>query len=100
MAIGKLFGREKSETTREDARIQTASNGELEKAGLPSYDDEAREPQSIDPIMEKRVVRKLDRNIIPLVMGFVWGFSIKISLNESLILHLDLLAFLDRSNIG
>jgi hypothetical protein len=69
MAIGKLFGREKSETTGEDAQLQTASNGELEKAGIPSYDDEAQEPQSIDPIMEKRVVRKLDRNIIPLVMA-------------------------------
>ncbi|KAF1985408.1 MFS general substrate transporter [Aulographum hederae CBS 113979] len=37
---------------------------------------------AIDPTMEKRVVRKLDRNIMPLVM----------------ILYL--LAFLDRSNIG
>jgi hypothetical protein len=69
MAIGNPFGREKPEVISENAPTQPDHNGELEKAGSPSYEDESRETQSIDPIMEKRVVRKLDRNIIPLVMA-------------------------------
>jgi hypothetical protein len=69
MAFGKLFGGHKPEITRDDAQIQAASNGELEKAEITAVDDVAREQQSIDPIMEKRVVRKMDRHIIPLVMA-------------------------------
>jgi hypothetical protein len=73
MALGKLFGGEKPEAIAEDAR--PTHDGELEKAGSPSYDDEARQPESIDPIMEKRVLRKMDRNIIPLVMALCMTVS-------------------------
>ena len=44
--------------------------------------DEVSGSSAIDPTLEKRVLRKLDRNLVPLVSV------------------LYLLAFLDRSNIG
>ncbi|KAE9994442.1 hypothetical protein EG327_010068 [Venturia inaequalis] len=66
-----------------DGQTHHATDGEVEKAASVAYDDgDERAPQPIDPIMEKRLLRKMDRNIIPLVMA------------------LYLLAFLDRSNIG
>jgi hypothetical protein len=57
--------------------------GELEKGGTGrrGHDDQAAQ-ELIDPAVEKRVVRKIDCSVIPLVMA------------------LYLLAFLDRSNIG
>ncbi|KAF2147311.1 uncharacterized protein K452DRAFT_348077 [Aplosporella prunicola CBS 121167] len=59
-----------------DQTIDTEKAQELqiEQSGLDSA--------HIDPVLEKRVVRKLDRHVLPLVMA------------------LYLLAFLDRSNIG
>lgn len=69
MALGKLVRDEKTENLGQDAENHTVPNEELEKGGSPTYDDEARESQSIDPVMERRVVRKMDRNIIPLVMA-------------------------------
>ena len=99
MALGKLFGDEKPEARSEDVR--PTHDGELEKAGAPAYDEEAREPQSIDPIMEKRVLRKMDRNIIPLVMALCRAYShLQTVQTEADSLFQDLLAFLDRSNIG
>lgn len=71
MAIGSTFGHEKPDIVSEpEAQTHPAHDGELEKAGSSSYDDEDdRAPQPIDPVMEKRLLRKLDRNIIPLVMA-------------------------------
>ena len=74
MGLGKLFGRGKPETASADTQAQPVHNGELEKSGIPTYDEDAREPESIDPVMEKRVVRKMDRNIIPLVMALCMSF--------------------------
>lgn len=83
MAVGTLFGREKPEVISEDAQKQPSHNEEPEKAGFPSYENEPREPHSIDPIMEKRVVRKLDRNIIPLVMALCTIYALKSEDDES-----------------
>lgn len=57
---------------------------ELEKGdtGIQGHDDRQTLQEPINPAIEKRVVRKIDRSVIPLVMT------------------LYLLAFLDRSNIG
>lgn len=53
-----------------DGQTHHATNGEVEKAASVAYDDgDERAPQPIDPIMEKRLLRKMDRNIIPLVMA-------------------------------
>ena len=60
---------------------------ELEKSDLTAKDGQygqhgSIQREEIDPAIEKRVVRKMDRTVVPLVMA------------------LYLLAFLDRSNIG
>jgi len=82
MALGKFFKRE-DPTAIDVVQEETVQDGELEKAPPPpSYHGDDQEHHQIDPVLEKRVVRKLDRHIIPLVMT------------------LYLLAFLDRSNIG
>lgn len=54
----------------------------IDHADVESRPAAAQGPVEIDPEMEKRVRRKLDYHIVPLVAG------------------LYLLAFLDRSNIG
>jgi MFS family permease len=66
--------------------VNSQTNGtssEIEKGDVLAH--ESGQPlrhEDIDPAIEKRVVRKLDRRVVPLVMA------------------LYLLAFLDRSNIG
>ncbi|TID22405.1 MFS general substrate transporter [Venturia nashicola] len=84
MALGNMFRHEKPDVISEpDGETHPASNEDFEKAGPMAYDDEDdHATQYIDPIMEKRVRRKIDLNVMPLVMA------------------LYLLAFLDRSNIG
>ena len=59
------------EKNYEDVRLEQRQNS-IDAATIPV----------IDPVVEKRVVRKLDWNLVPLLMA------------------LYLLAFLDRSNIG
>jgi hypothetical protein len=56
----------------EDVKLE-ARQGSVDNGGSAPY---------IDPVIEKRVVRKIDLNLVPLLMA------------------LYLLAFLDRSNIG
>jgi hypothetical protein len=56
----------------EDVKLE-ARQGSVDNGGSAPY---------IDPVIEKRVVRKIDMNLVPLLMA------------------LYLLAFLDRSNIG
>jgi hypothetical protein len=72
MALGKLFKRKESEDSAEVAQEETVHTGELEKA---AYKGDDHEPQTIDPVLEKRVVRKLDRHIVPLVMTLCMPFS-------------------------
>lgn len=83
--MGRFF--KSSEPTPTDAVTNDAVNstgGDLEKAGETLHEEggDGQPQQHIDPEMEKKVVRKLDRHIVPLVMA------------------LYLLAYLDRSNIG
>ncbi|CAI7664437.1 unnamed protein product [Penicillium glandicola] len=64
--------------------IQTAPDEDVEKATIPAHEEKpptANLP-TIDPELERRVVKKLDWHV-PTLMGFFY-----------------LLAFLDRSNIG
>jgi hypothetical protein len=101
MALGKYFKREESTPVAEPP----ASNlGDIEKARPPSYADgdhhEAQVP--IDPAIEKRVIRKLDMNVVPLVMALCTSPQTLLFDDELAndVASLDLLAFLDRSNIG
>ena len=83
MAFGNMFKRDRPPTS-EAPQTTPVATGEMEKGELTPKDghqDHVRE-HHIDPAVEKRVVKKLDRTVVPLVMA------------------LYLLAFLDRSNIG
>jgi len=83
MAFRKLF--KKEEPTNTDViQESNAPSGELEKGRSASYkeNNNVEHHHHIDPEVEKRVVRKLDRTVVPIVMA------------------LYLLAFLDRSNVG
>jgi hypothetical protein len=71
MSIGKYLKREKPSTSAMAEPIPMESGvGDMEKAHHASYVDGVNHTpqQHVDPEVEKRVVRKLDRNIIPLVM--------------------------------
>src|SRR4051794_11151225 len=78
-----MFGRQdtaaETQVPTDDVRSDT-----LEKGSVATNEDhhERLHQEHIDPAVEKRVIRKLDRTVVPLVMA------------------LYLLAFLDRSNIG
>ncbi|KAK1237269.1 hypothetical protein MKX08_002894 [Trichoderma sp. CBMAI-0020] len=61
---------------------QVMEAGNVEKGLSPVQDENAVDQHVIDAELERRVVRKTDRNLVPLVMA------------------LYLLAFLDRSNVG
>ena len=54
----------------------------------------------ITPKMEKHLVRKLDRRLVPLVMGLCMCIYTGIRAANVSLQYLDVLAFLDRSNIG
>ncbi|KAH0493367.1 hypothetical protein TgHK011_000040 [Trichoderma gracile] len=71
-----------TEATQEPQVDLAAQAGDVEKNPLPVHDEDTIQRRSIDRQLERRVVRKLDLNLVPLVMA------------------LYLLAFLDRSNIG
>ncbi|KAJ5567195.1 hypothetical protein N7535_006501 [Penicillium sp. DV-2018c] len=64
--------------------IEAAPNQDVEKSTMPVHEEKQPTPTAptIDPELERRLVRKLDRRV-PTLMGFFY-----------------LLAFLDRSNIG
>jgi hypothetical protein len=71
MALGKYFKRHEAAPAPVTEPATTASGlGDIEKAGHPTYGEGEQIQQSyhIDPVIEKRVVRKLDRNVVPLVM--------------------------------
>jgi len=75
----RLFTSKESEPKDEDGEKKIESikdNGDIEAVPAAQVADE------IDPVVEKRVRRKLDTHIVPLLSA------------------LYLLAFLDRSNIG
>lgn len=83
MALGTLF--KKDEPAAADAiQADPAPTGELEKGQIDTREsvDDHHLHQEVDPAVEKRVVRKIDRVVVPIVMA------------------LYLLAFLDRSNVG
>jgi sugar phosphate permease len=80
----KFFSKSKDEDGLE---AQERPQGDIEKAAAPSNIERSATEASaaheeIDPVLEKRVRRKMDTHLVPLTMA------------------LYLLAFLDRSNIG
>jgi hypothetical protein len=87
MGILSRFAKPVPSTAEDPAAIQAAAHLGTEKpdisqveAGNKSSNEE--NVYHVTPEMERRVVRKLDKRLVPLVMG------------------LYLLAYLDRSNIG
>ncbi|KOS18617.1 High-affinity nicotinic acid transporter [Escovopsis weberi] len=77
------LGRIESSAQADDAA--NIDSTEIEKLPTVEHADknaQTARPAAMDPEVERRVVRKMDRHLIPLVMAFY------------------LLAFLDRSNIG
>jgi hypothetical protein len=74
-------------TTDDPAATSTAAHLETEKADVSPVEDGNESPNAatahhVTPEVERRLVRKLDKRLVPLVMV------------------LYLLAYLDRSNIG
>src|SRR5690242_20311176 len=84
MAKMKFFSRPGDGTPAEESATRNEVEKEVVSSELENQGPEAnaRSTQEIDPALEKRVRRKLDWHIVPLVSA------------------LYLLAFLDRSNIG
>ncbi len=75
--------------------LQLARNSNRE-AARPQQDVEVGGTD--DAALERKVVSKLDRNLVPLV--FALCSSIPSLLLEELTLRSDLLSYLDRSNVG
>jgi hypothetical protein len=72
MALSKFFKREEpTPITLVEPEPAAPAIGDIEKANTASYKEgEHHELQHhVDPEIEKRVVRKLDRNVVPLVMA-------------------------------
>lgn len=81
MSFAKMLGREKPDTISESVQTHPANyEGELGKAASLSNSDEDREVQAIDPMVEKRLLRKMDRNIIPLVMALCMNLLCRLPL--------------------
>jgi hypothetical protein len=68
MALSKFFKREESTPV---ADLPASNLGDIEKDGPVSYADGDHQHTQIhiDPAVEKRLIRKLDRNVVPLVMA-------------------------------
>lgn len=83
-----VFGKSQTTLTVSDDEIQPAPTADLEKQTLSHDEAQTALPEmppaavSIDPEIEKRVLRKLDWRV-PTLLGFLY-----------------LLSLLDRSNIG
>jgi hypothetical protein len=89
VAMGFLsrFAQPVPSTAEDPAAIQTAAHRKTEKPDISQVEAGNQNSNGgnvyhVTPEMEQRVVRKLDKRLVPLVMG------------------LYLLAYLDRSNIG
>jgi hypothetical protein len=67
MALGKFFKREEPTPVSEPSQ---SNSGDIEKARPSTYadGDHYEGQRQIDPEVEKRLVRKLDRNVVSLVM--------------------------------
>lgn len=82
------FSKPVQSTAEDPAAIQAAARFDTEKADISlagagnTSNAENGTPYHVTPEMERKVVRKMDKRLVPLVMG------------------LYLLAYLDRSNIG
>lgn len=104
MGILSRFEKRVPSTAEDPAAISTAAHLDPEKQDAAQFDggdvgsSNGRPAFHVTSEMEKRVVRKLDQRLVPLVMGLC---------TKCLLLNLviywliaDLLAYLDRSNIG
>jgi hypothetical protein len=87
MGILSRFAKPVPSTAEDPAAIQAAAHLGTEKSDISQVEagnksSNGENVYHVTPEMEQRVVRKLDKRLVPLVMG------------------LYLLAYLDRSNIG
>jgi hypothetical protein len=85
-----------SETHDVNRAMETAN---VEKGLSPVQNENAVDQQVIDAELERRVVRKTDRNLVPLVMALC-TLHCTLTPPAANSFGLDLLAFLDRSNVG
>lgn len=70
--MGLFKSRTAGRATEPQAPTAVAQDGEIEKGKEVWHSEDGRTnslTDHIDPAIEKRVVRKLDRNIVPLVMA-------------------------------
>ena len=63
------FFKASTEAAQQPATDLAAQTGRVEKDPLPVHDESAVQQPSIDRQLERRVVRKLDMNLVPLVMA-------------------------------
>ena len=87
MGLLSRFTKSEPSTAEIPAAITTAAHLDPEKNEIAQLESGHESPSAgngfhVTPEMERRVLRKLDKRLVPLVMG------------------LYLLAYLDRSNIG
>jgi hypothetical protein len=105
MAVRTILQTKKIPSTAEDpAAIRTAARlqqdaekgevGQVDRGGSP-----IEAPSHITPELERRVLRKLDTRLVPLVMVLCTSPSLP-PLTSRCRRRVDLLAYLDRSNIG
>jgi hypothetical protein len=64
----RLF-KSNTEATQEPDLDLAAETGHVEKNPLPVHNEGTAQPLSIDHHLERQVVRKLDINLVPLVMA-------------------------------
>lgn len=73
----------------------------MEQQEESAWHGKSSQPQQFDAALEKRIVRKIDMHLIPLVM-VLCAYCPPVPYTEYplTVLPTDLLAYLDRSNIG
>jgi hypothetical protein len=99
-----IFSRFKKDepSTLEDPAVSAATPSDPEKAEAMAIENgnespNVPSPTSIDPELEKRVIRKLDKRLVSLVFVLCKSYT---SNSQASLTTPDLLAYLDRSNIG
>jgi hypothetical protein len=99
-----IFSRFKKDepSSAEDPEVSAAAPGDPEKAEAIAIENGSQSPNipsptRIDPELEKRVIRKLDKRLVSLVFVLCKFYA---SSSQTSLTTPDLLAYLDRSNIG
>lgn len=101
MAIFSRF-KKNDPSTVENPAISAAAPSDPEKAEAIAIENGNQSPNPpsptrIDPELEKRVIRKLDKRLVSLVFVLCKSYAVN---SKTSLTTPDLLAYLDRSNIG